>query len=494
MNTETSEEVAQEEEKKPELNLSVDVKKTSDCERQVTVTIPREDIDRYFQEQFDELIPKSEVPGFRAGKAPRELVESMFRKQVADKVKGSLLMDSLAQISEQQDFSAISEPELDFEQVSIPDEGDLTYEFEIEVRPEFDLPDWKGLSLERPEHEFTDDDVDSRIEHLSTQFSDLVPVEESVKANDYIVCDITTRFEGKEIAEAKEETLQVLASLSLADCTIDDFASLVIGAKADDTLTVKCEISKFAENEEMQEKEIEIDFKILDVKRIEPKTAEETAVRIGVESADELRDMIRKSMAERLEYAQRERVREQISKTLTDAANWELPPDMLRRQSRRELERAMIELRASGFSESEVIARQNRLRKNILVQTEILLKEHFILERIAEDEKVEDEPMDYELEIARIAMQKNDSPRRVRAKLERNGQMDALRNMIIERKVIALITEHAKFTATDFSLDENEDSFALNHFAAGNSQEIPEAKYDDSPEEKALPTTPTNRS
>ena len=73
--------------------------------------------------------------------------------------------------------------------------------------------------------------------------------------------------------------------------------------------------------------------------------------------------------------------------------------------AQREIERAMIELHASGFSESEVVARQNRLRKNILERTEVLLKEHFILERIAEEESIEEEPQDYDMEIARIAIQ-----------------------------------------------------------------------------------------
>ena len=149
---------------KQTLNLNVDVKEVSACERHVTVTIPRDDIERYFAKEFDQLTEKAEVPGFRIGKAPRQLVENRFRKQISSQVKGSLVMDSLTQISDTQDYSPISEPDFDFEQVTIPDEGDMTYEFDIEVRPDFDLPKWKGLSLERPEHEFSDKEVDGGID------------------------------------------------------------------------------------------------------------------------------------------------------------------------------------------------------------------------------------------------------------------------------------------------------------------------------------------
>ena len=117
------------------------------CQRHVTVTVARADIERYLSEAFDELVPKAEVPGFRPGRAPRKLVESRFKEQVTEQVKGSLLMDSLGQVSDDHEFSAISEPDLDFDAISIPDDGPLTFEFDVEVRPDFEPPQWKGLKL-----------------------------------------------------------------------------------------------------------------------------------------------------------------------------------------------------------------------------------------------------------------------------------------------------------------------------------------------------------
>lgn len=476
MNTETSEVAVDQE--KPKLNLSVDVKETSACERHVTVTVPRDDIERYFDQQFDDLVPKAEVPGFRVGKAPRKLVEKKFRKQLSDQVKGSILMDSLSQVSETEDFSAISEPDLDFEQVNIPEEGDLTYEFNIEVRPEFDLPNWKGLNLERPEHEFTDGDIDEQIQTLSQQFSDLSPVDEAVQLDDYAVCNITSRQGDNSLSTQKEQLVQVRPTLSLSDATIEGFDKLMLGAKAEEKKTVEVEISEHAENEELRGEKVEIEFEILDVKRMEGNAPDDVAKQLGLESVEKLRELVGQSMEERLQYAQRETIRDQISEVLTESANWELPPDLLRRQSKRELDRAVMEMRSSGFSDQEIVARENTLRKNILEKTETLLKEHFILERIAEEENVEDEPMDYELEIARIAAQQNDSPRRVRAKLERSGQMDSLRNMIIERKVIDMITENATFKGTEYETQQKSESSALTFFAAGRKGQIPEAKYD----------------
>ena len=134
----------EDEEEAQTLALEVKVETRSTCERHVTVTIPREDIERYFDKEFSELMPTAHVPGFRPGHAPRKLVETRFRKDIAEKVKSELLMDSLAQVNEEQKLSAISEPDFDFEAVELPEEGPLTFEFDIEVRPEFDLPQVEG--------------------------------------------------------------------------------------------------------------------------------------------------------------------------------------------------------------------------------------------------------------------------------------------------------------------------------------------------------------
>ena len=131
--TESENQVNEDEPKKPlQIDVQIDVKST--CERHVVVTIPQAEVGRYREEQFDDVAPKAELPGFRAGKAPRKLVESRFKEQVDEQIKSSLVMDSLQQVTEGDHFSAISEPDFDYEAVELPTEGDFKYEFMIEVR------------------------------------------------------------------------------------------------------------------------------------------------------------------------------------------------------------------------------------------------------------------------------------------------------------------------------------------------------------------------
>ena len=313
---------------------------------------------------------------------------------------------------------------------------------------------------------------------MSKQFSTLVPVEEPVAAGDHVICDVTTSFDGETVTTHEEVSLQALSKLDFADGTIEKFDKLLVGAAAGDTKKTKVELSEFADNEELRGKEIDVEFEVLDVKRVEVMPNDEVAAAVGLGTAEELNTAIRNMLEQRLEYSQRQTVRDQISGALTESADWDLPLDLLERQASREVQRAVMEMQSSGFSQPEIVARENELRKNVHEKTAVALKEHFILERIAEEENIEDAPQDYEIEIMKLAVQQRESPRRIRSRLERSGQMDALRNMIIERKVIEMITENATISGTKYEQEAENDTTSVNLFFGGAKNHIPEAKYE----------------
>jgi len=429
------------------LHLTVDIEPVSACERHVTVTIAREDIDRYCSEAFSEMMPSAAVPGFRPGHAPRKLVEHRYRKEVLEKVKNSLLADSMTQISADENLTAIGEPDFDLEAIEVPAEGPMTFEFDLEVRPDFDLPEWKGLNVERPVREFTDADVDARIRQILARYGQLEPSDRSARPDDYLSVRITALDDGQEITVHDDLLVRAAPVLSFRDGKIEGFDKLVDGASAGDRLESELELSADAPNEALRGKQITVRFEILEVKELKlPELTREFLEEIGdFTSEEELREAIRKDFARQLYYRQNQQIRRQISDALTASATWDLPPSLLKRQSARELERMTLELRRNGFSEDEIRARENELRQNSAASTAASLKEHFILERIAEDEDIDADGSDYDDEIDLIALQSGDSPRRVRAQLEKRGLMDVLRNQIIERKVIDLVRSHARF-------------------------------------------------
>lgn len=442
------------EETPAKLDLEVKIEAPTACERHIAVTVSRPDIERYLERSFRELVPKAEVPGFRAGRAPRKLVESRFRRDVADQVKGSLMMDALAQITEEHKLSPISEPDFNPQAIVLPDEGPMTFEFNLEVRPEFELPEWKGLKIERPTRQFTDKDVQDELRRVLSDRGHLTPVDEPAGLEDYLVARFTFR-EGDRVVEKFDElTVQVRPTLSFHDAVLSGFGKAVVGARAGETRTADAVVSHECVSEALRGKTLQATIEVLEVKRFElPELTPQFLDAIGFESEQELRGALKASLERRLSYEQQRRVREQVTSLLTVAAHWELPPELLRRQAAREYERAVLELRRSGFPESEIVAHRNELLQNSRQRTAQSLKEHFILERIAEAAQLQVSEQDYDDEIKLIAEQSGESVRRVRAQLEKRGLMDTLHNQIIERKTIEMILADAKFTEAPFEFD-----------------------------------------
>jgi trigger factor len=470
------------------LNLDVKIDSPSACERHVTVTVAREDVDRYLDEGYSEIMDTAAVPGFRVGRAPRKLVESRFKDEIGEKIKGSLLMDSLSQISEEQSFTAISEPELDLEAIEVPDEGPMVFEFDIEVRPEFELPKWKGLKVERPVRDFTDADIAEQLEQMLARYGQLVPFDGAASPGDYVTANIRTSHDGQQVANEEERVLRIRPTLSFLDGQMDGFDKLMNGVKAGDKRSSSLELTQDAPNEELRGKKVDVEFDVLDVKQLKlPElTADFLQEMGGFESEDKLREAIRANLDRQLQYEQQRKARQQITAELTKKADWELPPGLLKRQSVRELERAVMELRRAGFSEAEIRARQNELRQNSAASTSRALKEHFILERIAEDEKIEAEEGDFEQEIFLIALQSGESPRRVRAQIEKRGLMDVLQNQIVERKVLERVQAEAKFKDLPYEPTKVA-AEAISMAAGGGADLIPavEEAQDNRKEDKA---------
>jgi len=475
---------------KPKLTMEVKIDKPSACERHVTVTVSREDVDRYMNDAFDELGPKAEVPGFRPGRAPRKLVQTRFKDQVSDQVKGSLLVDALAQLGDEHDFSAISEPDFDLKAVTIPEDGPFTFEFDVEVRPEFDVPHWDGLKLERPVREYADEDVDRHLAKLLRRYGKLIPREGGAEPGDVLTVNIRASHDGKVMAEHSDVRVTLEPQLSFRDATVAGFDTLMTGAVAGETRETPATISDGAEHEAIRGQQVSVSLQVVEVRQLEmPKLTQSFLDSIGgFEDEDDLREAVRKELERQANFAQKRRLREQITAYLLRDATWELPPALVRRQAKRELDRMVLELQSSGFSNEMIQAYANQIRQNSLRATESALKEHFIFERIAEDEKIDAEPGDYDIEVALIADQTDDSPRRVRARLEKRGQMDALRNQIVERKVVDLICSKAQFTDTPL-LERPDDTCAvdLSLSSMHDTSDIPEAKHGGEAEELREP-------
>jgi trigger factor len=476
-------------EEQPPLKMEVSVQSPQACLREVVVTVAPEEVQRYLKKAYDELVPEAQVPGFRAGRAPRKLVEKQFKDRVKEQVKGSLVMDSLAQVTESQPFSAISEPNFDFDAVQLPEEGSFVFQFSVEVRPEFPTPQWKGLALTQPVEQVGDTDIDAAIERVLSRNATLEATDDAATLGDKLLLTAVFKDGTKVLSEMDEERVTLQRRLSFSDGTCDNFGDLMSGVIEGDTRLGKVKISEASDDEAHRGKEIDAEFHVVEVlRKAIPVLSTSVLQELGdFESVEEFREFVRNSLERQAGYRQQQAVRQAVVRLLTDNASFELPADLVRRQTARELQRKVLELRRNGFPEEEVRRIVNMSRQNAQASTEMALREHFILEQIAEELKIEADAADYDAEIELIAQQSDEPVRRVRARLEKSGQMDALRNQIVERKVIEAILAEANVSDDVIQRDNDTDQeFAVFHSVLGtrDTSTIPQAMYDDAPGEE----------
>lgn len=432
------------------MDLTVEIDDVGPCKKHVRVSVPRSAIEDVYAEILEEYTGKAEVPGFRVGHVPQELVRRRFKEELADRVKQRVLLASLEELGEQSDLDPINEPNLDLESIDIPEEGDFEYEFDVEVRPEFDLPNYKGLKIERPARETSDADVSAYIDRFLEQYGKLVPVEEAADAGDHLNVDIETIHNGKPLAKIEDVSIRIRPVLRFQDAELTGFDELMKGAAADDTRETEIQISSEADTIEMRGEKVTVKFTVLDVKRLEVPALDESFLeRIGAESEEDLRDQIKGMLERQVTYQQRQACREQVLEQITDSASWDLPEDLVSKQVDNALRREILEMQQAGFTTKEILARENELRQQSLTMTKQNLKQHFVLDRIAEEENLEVTNSDLEFEIQSMAIQRGENPRRVRARLIKSGAIENLEAQIRERKAVDVILKHADFTDVD---------------------------------------------
>jgi trigger factor len=293
---------------------------------------------------------------------------------------------------------------------------------------------------------------------LLEPYGQLVPKEPAVVAlNDYLTADVTISFRGKEINSLKEVRVKVEKQLALSDGVCADFGAKVVGAKPGDTREVEITLGDDVANEVLRGEKVHAVFKITDVKTVRqpeltPELLEEA---FGVSTPESLQEFVKTVLERRLEYTQRQSARGQVLEKLGSAATWDLPQDMLRRQVRKTLQRKVMEMKNAGMTDEQITGRRRLLEQDAIKNTATALKEHFVLQKIAEVEKIEIDEDDLDREIERIADRSGESVRRVRARMEKEDLMEALATDLLEQKALDLILQNATYEDYEWNAEES---------------------------------------
>jgi len=473
--TSEQEEGAQESEQPRTAKNTVAVEDVGPCKKKVTVEVPEETIKEVADEQYRELRRDAMLPGFRKGRAPRRLLEKRFGKETGEQVKLKLLAEASEAAIKDKKLDVLTDPDVDYQKVELPQTGPLKFEFEVEVRPEFELPALEGIPVTKPKLEVTESQIDREIEQLQRWAGVWTPREGgAVERDDQIIAgvrqnlELTDEEKARQVAQVEGKTegeeatptyipeaetkldnaeIHVRPNGFVGPVPVEKLDELLIGAAVGDKKTTVVEIPKTYFREELQGRKVNIEIEIKEVKYLKPAEVNEHFLqRYEVQTVDELREKIRDNLQTRVESQVRNDMSEQVYHYLLDNAKFDLPLDIVSRQAGSVLQRQYINLLSRGLSRQQVEEQKEQLQAGSEEQAKEQLKTFFIMDKVAEKLEIDVSEEEINGHIARVAIQRGQRPEKLKEQMERDGSLSQFRLDVRQGKCISKLLESANIT------------------------------------------------
>lgn len=396
-------------------------------------------MERSLERAYRRLVQRAEIPGFRKGKAPRDMLERhLGRDRLLHEAIDILLPEAYNQALDDQQVEAIDQPRLDIVQ-----EEPLVFKATVPVRPTVELGDYVSLRVERPSLEVDPKEVDAAVEELRHRYALHEPVDRPVQQGDVVRADVKGVIDGREVFndDDLEFTLREGAQILLPG-----FAEGVIGAEKGAAKEVLVTVPEGQRELSGKEGTFTVTVKEVKEERL-PELDDDFAREVGegFSGMEALREHLEDQMRERVEAQAEEKYRDEALTALAEAAEkLEYPPVLVDREMEHILR---DEARAAGQDPEAYLERMNasaeQVREALKPMAEERVKRSLVLSELAEAEAVKVEPSEVSDEIERIVGSSGAQAQQVRQLFEGPGGREAIERSLRTRKTLDRLAEIA---------------------------------------------------
>ncbi len=372
--------------------MNITVENLAPCKKLLRVEVDAKTVDETFDSVAKEIQKQASLPGFRPGKAPRDLVLKKYEAEIKDEAKRKLIGDNYRKAIEEKKLQVLGYP--DIEEIQFARGQILQFAATVETAPEFQLPEYKGLPVKREAKSVTDEDVERALKLLGQQHLKFETVARELKMGDIAVVNYTGSCEGKPITDtaptAKGLTEKQNFWLDIEpNAFITGFAEQMTGAKAGEKRTVNVDFPADFVTRELQNKKGVFEVEILEVKeKIAPAIDDEFAKKYGAENLEKLRAGVRADLENELKYSQGRAVRNQIIRQLLDRVNFELPETAVSHETRNVVYDIVRENSQRGISREMIEKQKDEIYAVAAKDAKDRVKLAFLVQRIADQEKI----------------------------------------------------------------------------------------------------------
>ncbi len=341
------------------------VENLSETRVKLTVEIPFEDLTESIQQAYKRIGSQVNIPGFRRGKVPTRIIDQRFgRGVVLEEVVNEEVPKAYDEAVRENELRPLGQPEVEVTQI---EDGELiSFTAEVDVTPQFDLPDYKGLAVEVSDSVVADADVEEQVEQLRKRFATVTPVERAAETGDLVLVDVKGELDGEALEDFAGTALTFEVG---ADGMIDGFSEAVTGASEGETVTF--EHTPDEGPHEGESIAVTVDLKGVRQRTLPEADDEFAQLASEFDTMDELRDDLRTKLQGNRLVEQGYEAREKLAERLLELVDFPLPEAFLQAQ--------IGEHFADGHGDDEH-------RAEVEENTRQSLKTQLILDKIADTE------------------------------------------------------------------------------------------------------------
>jgi trigger factor len=423
------------------------------------VTVPAADLTERLEARIAEITPTLNIKGFRPGKVPAAHVRKMFGKSLMSEVVEQTINETTQKVLEDNKLRPAGEPDLKPEgdiQAVVDGKADLAYEIAIEIMPEFEPTDLTKISLKRPVYEPTDKEVDEAVDELAKGNRTYEPrTGKSLKAKDgdQVVIDFLGTVDGVAFeGGAASDSDLTLGSGQF----IPGFEEQLVGAKPGDEVVVKVTFPAEYQAANLAGKAAEFAVTVKEVKApVESKPDDAFAERLGIESLEKLRELLKTNLQGQYTDASRFKLKRALLDVLDEKHDFPLPPKMVEAEFAQIWNQVQQDKEQGGLPPEDVEKTDDQLQTEYRKIAERRVRLGLVLAEIGRANNVQ--VTDQEVQNAALQEARRYGPQgqEVFEFFMKNPNAQAqLRAPIFEDKVVDLIVEQAKVKDTKVSKDE----------------------------------------
>ena len=408
---------------------------SSSTRREIEVEIPVEAVNR----ETDSLIQKyqklARIPGFRRGHVPASVIRQRFSEDLKSDVVEALVPRYFRKAADKQGLIPVSQPQVT--DLHLKENEPLRFKASFEVMPEIKVEGYKELRAEKPEIVVTDDEVEQSLSNVREQHATYSAVEGRALADgDY--AQVSLDGQPKDGDGKPVHMDEIMVEIAGKD-TMPEFTENLRGASAGDERVFDVVYAQDAAEQRLAGKTFTYTVKVHSIKQKSlPELDDQFATQLGeFKSLDEVRQRLREGMAAERKHAAEHGAKDKLVAELVKRSEFEVPEALVERQIDVRLERGLRALAAQGMKAEDIKKMDlNRLRVGQREQALQEVKASLLLDKIAEEEKIEVSDEEINGEINSLAQQSKQTPEAIRARLTRDGALDRIRNRIRSEKTL----------------------------------------------------------